>query len=47
MGRIMISRILPSFRKDFQSLPKEIRKQAKKAYRIWASFISQFTLFQP
>jgi mRNA-degrading endonuclease RelE of RelBE toxin-antitoxin system len=31
----MISRILPSFRKSFRSLPKEIRKQAKEAYKVW------------
>lgn len=31
----MISRILPSFRKAFRSLPKEIRKQAKEAYKAW------------
>ncbi len=31
----MISRILPSFRKAFQSLPKEIQEQAKKTYKVW------------
>ena len=31
----MISRILPSFRKDFRRLPKEVQRQAKKVYRIW------------
>ena len=31
----MISRILPSFRKAFQFLPKEIQKHAKKAYKVW------------
>ena len=38
----MISRILPSFRKDFRRLPKEIQLQAKEiqlqakeAYKTW------------
>jgi mRNA-degrading endonuclease RelE of RelBE toxin-antitoxin system len=31
----MISCILPSFRKAFGSLPKEIQKQAKEAYKTW------------
>jgi mRNA-degrading endonuclease RelE of RelBE toxin-antitoxin system len=31
----MISQILPGFKKAFRSLPKEIKKQAKEAYKIW------------
>lgn len=31
----MISRILPSFRKTFQDLPKEIQKNAKEVYKVW------------
>jgi len=31
----VISCILPSFRKAFKSLPKEIQNQAKEAYKIW------------
>ena len=31
----MISHVLPSFKKSFQILPKEIKHKAKEAYKIW------------
>ena len=31
----MISHVLPSFRKSFRNLPKEIKHQAKSTYKRW------------
>ena len=31
----MISRVLPSFKKAFRSLPKEIKYKAKESYKLW------------
>jgi len=31
----VISRILPSFRKAFRYLPKDIQHQAKELYKVW------------
>ena len=31
----MISRVLPSFKKAFRALPKEIKHKAKESYKRW------------
>ena len=31
----MISHVLPSFKKDFRKLPKEIKLQSKSTYKRW------------
>jgi len=31
----MISHVLPSFKKNFRNVPKEIKVQAKSTYKRW------------